>query len=234
MNKVELSEKTNKLLAKLNKVSEANMMHQLLDHPWDVPRVNCWLKKRENLSIYGTSFYELATEDELMRLSMQETGAWWNTFIIFENLVSEYYLKIINHESLQQYPEVVRYMHHFCKEEVNHSMVFRKAMEHFNIEPFPVPDNLKDFYKDNASLADFPLKAIYLTIVIEWFAENNALLDLKNDFVSPLARAIAVEHHKEEARHIEWGKSMIREFYEHVPGFMEEAQEYTAPFMRGY
>ena len=49
-----------------------------------------------------------------------------------------------------------------------------------------------------------PLKAIYMTILIEWLAENNALIDCNNDFVAPLARAVAVEHHKEEARHIEY------------------------------
>ena len=227
-----LSPQFSKLINRLNEVSDRKQMSVLHDHPWDISPEGAWLKKRENLSIYGTEFYDLATEEERRRLSVYETGCWWHTFIIFENLVTEYYMKIINHESLAPFPAVIKYMHHFCREEITHALVFRKAMNHFSIEPFPVPDNLKDFYKDNAALADFPLKAVFLTIIIEWFAENNAMLDCNNDFVSPLARAVAVEHHKEEARHIEWGKSMIREFAERVPGFLEEAQEYTAPFMR--
>ncbi len=228
----ELSEKFSKMLQKLNDASEKKQMSVLLDHPWHAEKENIWLKKRETISIYGTKYYDFATEEERRKLSVYETGVWWHTFITFENLVTEFYLKIINHESLKAFPEVVRYMHHFCREEVTHALVFRKAMKYFNIAAFPVPDNLKDFYRDNASLAEFPLKAIFLTILMEWFAENNALIDCNNDFVSPLAKAIAVEHHKEEARHIEWGKLMMREFVEVVPDFLDEAKEYTAPFMR--
>lgn len=228
-----LSPKFARLLKKLNKASERKQMDLLLDHPWDEDASDeVWLKRRDTISIYGTKYYDLATEDERRRLSMMETGAWWTTFIVFENLVSEYYMKIINHEQLQMFPEVVEYMHHFVKEEIVHSMVFRKGMRHFKLDPFPVPDNLKDFYNDNASIAEFPMKAIYYTIMIEWFAENNAMIDLDNDFVSPLARAIAVEHHKEEARHIAWGQNMVIEFSKVIPGFLEEAQQFTAPWLR--
>lgn len=227
-----LSPKFASLLEKLNTASEKKQMNMLLDHPWDAPTENVWLKKRENISIYGTAYYDLASEEERRLLSVYETGAWWYTFIVFENLVSEYYMKIVNHGSLKKFPEVVKYMHHFCKEEIIHALVFRKAMNHFKVKPFPVPMNLKDFYSHNATMSEFPLKAIYMTILIEWLAENNAMEDCNSKDISPLSRAIAVEHHKEEARHIEWGKNMIREFVDVVPGFIEEAKENTAPLLR--
>lgn len=227
-----LSPKFSDLLEKLNKASEKKQMSLLLDHPWDEPIDNVWLKKKENISIYGTPYYDLASEEERRLLSVYETGAWWYTFIVFENLVSEYYMKIVNHGSLKRFPEVVKYIHHFCKEEIVHAMVFRKAMNYFNIAPFPVPLNLREIYSHNASMSEFPLKAIYLTILIEWLAENNAMEDCNSKEISKLSRAIAVEHHKEEARHIEWGKNMIREFIDVVPDFLNEAREMTAPMLR--
>jgi hypothetical protein len=230
--KKELSPKFSKLLDKLNAASDRKQMHMLLDHPWDVTDEKPWLKKKEALSIYGTPYYDLASEEELRRLSVYETGAWWHTFVIFENLVSEYYMKIVNHGTLKKFPEVVKYIHHFCREEITHALVFRKAMAHFKIDVYPTPFNLKEFYTYNSTMKEMPLKAIYMTILIEWLAENNALIDCNNDFVSPLARSVAVEHHKEEARHIEWGKNMIREFIEIVPGFIEEARSNTAPMLR--
>ncbi|BAP31982.1 uncharacterized protein CHSO_2945 [Chryseobacterium sp. StRB126] len=232
LKKKTLSPKFSDLLDKLNKASEKKQMSLLLDHPWDEPTDNVWLKKRENISIYGTPYYDLASEEERRLLSVYETGAWWYTFIVFENLVSEYYMKIVNHGSLKKFPEVVKYIHHFCKEEIVHAMVFRKAMNYFNIAPFPVPLNLREIYSHNASMAEFPLKAIYLTILIEWLAENNAMEDCNSKEISKLSRAVAVEHHKEEARHIEWGKNMIREFIDVVPEFLREAQEITAPLLR--
>lgn len=230
--KKELSPKFSKLLDKLNSASDRKQMHMLLDHPWDVTEGDVWLKKREALSIYGTPYYDLATEEERRLLSVYETGAWWHTFVIFENLVTEYYMKIVNHGTLKKFPQVVKYIHHFCREEITHALVFRKAMAHFGIEPFPTPFNLKEFYTYNSTMKEMPLKAIYMTILIEWLAENNALIDCNNDFVSPLARSVAVEHHKEEARHIEWGKNMIREFIEVVPGFIEDARTNTAMMLR--
>lgn len=227
-----LSPKFSDLLEKLNKASEKKQMSLLLDHPWDEPIDNVWLKKKENISIYGTPYYDLASEEERRLLSVYETGAWWYTFIVFENLVSEYYMKIVNHGSLKRFPEVIKYIHHFCKEEIVHAMVFRKAMNYFNIAPFPVPLNLREIYSHNASMSEFPLKAIYLTILIEWLAENNAMEDCNSKEISKLSRAIAVEHHKEEARHIEWGKNMIREFIDVVPDFLNEAREITAPMLR--
>lgn len=232
LSKKKLSPKFKDLLEKLNKASERKQMSLLLDHPWDEAVEGSWLKKRENIAIYDTPYYELASEEERRLLSVYETGAWWYTFIVFENLVSEYYMKIVNHGSLKKFPEVVKYIHHFCKEEIVHAMVFRKAMNHFNINPFPVPLNLREIYSHNAAMSEFPLKAIYLTILIEWLAENNAMEDCNDKTISPLSRAIAVEHHKEEARHIEWGKNMIREFIDVVPEFLKEAQETTAPMLR--
>ncbi|MCQ9639003.1 diiron oxygenase [Chryseobacterium sp. WG14] len=232
LKKKTLSPKFSDLLEKLNKASEKKQMSLLLDHPWDEPTDQVWLKKRENISIYGTPYYDLASEEERRLLSVYETGAWWYTFIVFENLVSEYYMKIVNHGSLKRFPEVVQYIHHFCKEEIVHAMVFRKAMNYFNIAPFPVPLNLREIYSHNASMSEFPLKAIYLTILIEWLAENNAMEDCNSKEISKLSRAVAVEHHKEEARHIEWGKNMIREFIDVVPEFLNEAREITAPMLR--
>jgi hypothetical protein len=228
----ELSPKFSKLLDKLNAASERKQMSLLLDHPWDIDDGDVWLKKREALSIYGTHYYDLATEEERRLLSVYETGAWWHTFIIFENLVSEYYMKIVNNGTLKKFPQVVKYIHHFCREEITHALVFRKAMAHFKIEPFPTPLNLKDFYSNHSTVKEMPLKAIYMTILIEWLAENNALIDCNNHFVSPLARSVAVEHHKEEARHIEWGKNMIREFTEFVPGFIEDVKVNTASMLK--
>ncbi|MDP9960565.1 diiron oxygenase [Chryseobacterium lathyri] len=232
LKKKTLSPKFTLLLEKLNKASEKKQMSLLLDHPWDEPVESAWLKKRENIAIYGTPYYDLATEEERRLLSVYETGSWWYTFIVFENLVSEYYMKIVNHGSLKKFPEVVKYIHHFCKEEIVHAMVFKKAMAHFQITPFPSPLNLREIYSHNAAMSEFPLKAIYLTILIEWLAENNAMEDCNSKEISPLSRAVAVEHHKEEARHIEWGKNMIREFIDMVPEFLKEAQESTAPMLR--
>lgn len=234
MEELVLSKSADKFIKRLSKLSEKKAMNLTDNHPWDEPyNEKAWLKRRENLSIYGTKYYDLTTEEEKIRLAKYETGGWWASFIALENLVTEYYMKLINHNSLAKFPNVVEYMLHFCKEEIVHSMVFRKAMEHYKIEPLEVSEFIKTFYQDNASEEEFPLKAIYLTIIIEWFAENNAMGDLQNNFVAPLAAAVAFEHNKEEMRHIAWGKRMVTELCNQVPGFMDEAREFTPGFLRG-
>lgn len=218
---------------RLNRASVSRQMHLEDDHPWDEEVTNTtWLRKREALSIYGTHYYELATEEERRQLSIQELGTWWQAFMVLEKILTEYYMRLINNGAFQARPEIVDYMLHFSREEITHSMIFHKAMDHFQIELFEVPEFLKDFYVDNCEEGKTPLMSIYLTMLLEMVADYYQRFDVDGPEVSPLAKAIIKEHTREEARHIEWAKNMIFRLAQEDPGFLEQAQQYTPPFMR--
>ena len=231
----EVSSRLIRLSKKLSYASSLRQMSIVGDHPWEEPQSEqLWLRAPEKLSLYGTPYLKLASEAELRQLSRLELGSWWHGFIVFERLVTEYYMRLINKGVFAQFPEVVDYMHHFCREELNHCLVFEKAMRHFGVPMFEVPDAMTDFYVDNGESGKYPLVSVYLTLVIEWIADLYQRMDVDGKGISPLATAVVREHTREEARHIAWAQEMIRSLAHEVPEFLESARQYTPVFVRQF
>ncbi|MEO8180472.1 MAG: diiron oxygenase [Deltaproteobacteria bacterium] len=233
-----MSEPSSRLISLSKKLSHASCERQMSilgDHPWDEPKSDqLWLRAPEKLSLHGTPYFQLATEGELRRLSTLELASWWHGFIVFERLVTEYYMRLINQGVFAEFPEVVDYMHHFCREELNHCLVFDKAMQHFGVPTFEVPDAMTDFYVDNADSGKYPLVSVYLTLLIEWIADLYQRMDTDGKGVSRLASTIVKEHTREEARHIAWAQEMIRTLARDVPEFLESARQFTPVFVRQF
>jgi para-aminobenzoate N-oxygenase AurF len=223
------------LSAQLTAASEARQMSITSSHPWDEPVTSdTWLRARDKLSIYGTPYFDLATPQEIQRLSVLELGTWWNGFIVFERLVTEYYMRLINQGTFRELPEVERYMHHFCREEINHVLVFEKGLRRFGVDWFPVPESMTDFYVDNSASGKYPLMNVYLTLVIEWIADLYQRTDVDGDEVCQFAKTVVREHTREEARHIAWAQQMIVSLAGEVPGFLDQAQQFTPMFVRQF
>jgi hypothetical protein len=224
-----LANVTKRLIA----ASEKRSMSTSKDHPWDdAVTLNPVLRKRERVSIYGTPYWDLASENERERLSKEEVVTWWSGFIHFEGLVSEYYMRVINNGGFRNLPYVEEYMKHFVKEEIVHTIVFDKAIRYFGSELYQAPEFMRTFYDDNAGTGEYPLMAVYLTMVIEWLADLYQRLDVDADYVHPLAKAVVREHWKEETRHIKWGQSMIMSLANADPEFQLHAREMTPVYLR--
>ncbi|MGN0922073.1 MAG: diiron oxygenase [Cellvibrio sp.] len=235
-----MSETTVRHLERLNQVterlissSEKKSMSTLYSHPWDEPVTNApFLRKKERISIYGTSYWDKASADEIQRLSVEEMATWWAAFVHLESLVVEYYMRELNNDAFNDLPIVRDYMKHFIKEELVHTLVFKKAMDYFGCEMYAMPPFLRSFYDDNAGTGRYPLMAVYLTMVIEWIADQYQRLDVEADYIHPMAKAVVQEHWKEEMRHIKWGQQMIQSLIHTDEEFRRHAQELTPIYVR--
>jgi hypothetical protein len=223
------------LLGKLNQASERKQMSVTSDHPWgEAKDSDLWLRAEDKLSIYGTPYWDLATDREKKQLSRLELASWWQGFIHFERLLSEYYMGLVNQDVFSDYPEVTEYLHHFCKEEIVHSMVFNKAMNHFGVETFNPPENFKNVYTSKFDGGKLPLTDIYLTFIVEWIADLQQRIDVQGANVSPLAATIVREHGREESRHIVFAKELIKTFGKDDSVFLEHARQFTPIFCRQF
>ncbi|WP_043316399.1 diiron oxygenase [Microbulbifer sp. HZ11] len=226
-------DRINKVTERLILSSEKKSMSTLHDHPWDMEIVEPpFLKKRERISIYGTEFWDKATPEEIQKLSQEEMITWWSAFVHLESLVVEYYMKELNNGAFDDLPLVRDYMKHFIKEELVHTLVFKKAIRYYGSDIYPMPDFLRTFYDDNAGTGQYPLMAVFLTMVIEWIADEYQRLDVDADYVHPMAKAVVQAHWKEEMRHIKWGQQMIQNLIDSDPTFKHQAQELTAVYLR--
>jgi len=223
------------LTSKLNQASERRQMSLSTDHPWnESPEEAQWLRAEDKISIYGTPYWDLTTERERKELSKLELASWWQGFIHFERLLSEYYMGLVNRDAFKEYPEVTEYLQHFCKEEIVHSMVFQKAMKHFGVADFNPPENFKNVYTNKFDGGGLPLTDIYLTFIVEWIADLQQRVDVQGKNVSPLAEAIVREHGREESRHIVFARELIKTFSRDNSVFLDHARQFTPVFCRQF
>lgn len=213
--------------------SERKSMSTLYSHPWDEPVTDApYLRRKERISIYGTPYWEKASEEEIQRLSVEEMVTWWSAFVHLESLVVEYYMRELNNDAFDDLPIVRDYMKHFIKEELVHTLVFKKAIDYYGNALYSMPPFLRTFYDDNAGTGRYPLMAVYLTMVIEWIADQYQRLDVEADYVHPMAKAVVQEHWKEEMRHIKWGQQMVQSLISTDDEFRRHAQELTPLYVR--
>lgn len=223
----------NSVTERLISSSEKRSMSTLNDHPWEIPVGEApILRKTERLSIYATEYWDRTTDEERLRLSQEEMASWWSAFIHLESLVVEYYMKELNGGAFDDLPIVRDYMKHFVKEEIVHTLVFGKALDYFGIEVYPMPDFLHSFYDDNAGTGKYPLMAVYLTMIIEWIADEYQRLDADAEYVHPMAKAVVQAHWREEMRHIKWGQQMIKSLVDTDDEFKEHARQLTPVYVR--
>lgn len=223
----------NSVTERLISSSEKRSMSTLNDHPWELPVGDApILRKFERISIYGTEYWEKTTEEERIRLSQEEMVSWWSAFIHLESLVVEYYMKELNSGAFEDLPIVRDYMKHFIKEELVHTLVFGKALDYYGKDIYPMPDFLRSFYDDNAGTGKYPLMAVYLTMIIEWIADEYQRLDADAEYVHPMAKAVVQAHWREEMRHIKWGQQMIKSLIDTDDEFKSHAQQLTPVYVR--
>ncbi|MFT6248646.1 MAG: hypothetical protein ACJAZQ_001855 [Cognaticolwellia sp.] len=217
---------------RLIKASEKNSMSTLHDHPWEVELTEpVYLKIKERISIYGTPYWEKTTEEERRKLAFEEMITWWSAFIHLESLVVEAYQAELNNGCFNKYPEIRQYMRHFIKEELIHTIVFQKGIDYFGAKIYPMPDFLGSFYKDHANGKD-PLMSVFLTMMIEWIADEYQRLDTNGDEIHPMARNLVQAHWKEEMRHIKWGQNMIKHLIHTDEEFKINVQQLTPIYLR--
>ncbi|MBV8270846.1 MAG: diiron oxygenase [Cupriavidus sp.] len=221
-----------KVTERLIDASEQRQMHLLHDHPWDAPVDKPFLMKRERISIYGTPYWDLASEEEIRRLSIEEIVTWWSGFVGLEQLVSEYYMRLVNLRKFRTLPRLETYLKHFVKEEIVHTLVFLKAMDYYGSEMYEVPEFVRSLFDDNASTGEYPLMAVYLTMMVEWLADIQQHLDTDADYVHVLAKSVVHAHWREEMRHIKFGQNVILALADTDQDFIDKARQFTPVFLR--
>lgn len=217
---------------RLTSASEKQSMSTLRDHPWDLEITEpVHLRNEERISIYGTPYWDLATEDERRRLGFEELISWWSAFVHLESLVVEGYQAELNNGAFSSMPEVREYMRHFIKEELVHTIVFDKGIRYFGGEIYEAPEFLGSLFRDLGNGKD-PLLSVFIVMMIEWVADEYQRLDTSADYIHPMAKTIVRTHWKEEMRHIKWGQNMIKNLIHTDDEFRINAQQLTPIFLR--
>ena len=177
-----------------------------------------WYMPPELISLYGTPAYEALTEEQQKKLSLYELGNFFSLVLqgerpLVAGLVDRLYAK-------GNTTSVNEYLHHFVDEENKHMVMFGEFCNRYigKVYPekkLPLP---RDFVKGEEEVVFF-IKAM----VVEELGDYYNLKMQHDERIHPLVQKLNWVHHRDEARHLAFGKSHLADlFKEWAPTWSEE------------
>lgn len=178
-----------------------------------------WYLSPELISIHGTPVYESLSEAQKRRLSLYEIGNFFSLVLqgerpLVQGLVHRMYLKSSSRE-------VTEYLHHFVDEENKHMVMFGEFCNRYIGKVYPEKKIAlaREYGKGEEEVA-FYCKVMVVEELGDYY---NVAID-RDERVDPLVREINRVHHRDEARHLAFGRVYLAELFErHATGWSAEA-----------
>ncbi|KQZ34438.1 hypothetical protein GPY61_10905 [Massilia sp. NEAU-DD11] len=186
-------------------------------------------KKMEHCWIYGTPWFDALTDAQRHEVLWLENARDVSMFILLEQTLPPLYMGYLNAHADALAPDVREYLMIFSKEEIMHTLMFRRYMKVARLPLFGAPDGLHEMLTVQLPKMH-PVAGIIATLLLEWVAELSAMFVSQDDVVEPLTREMFYQHHLEEARHIAFGRWVGESFFEHAP---DEQATQMRQMMRG-
>ncbi len=209
------SSKMVKTLCNASKRDYANPYTQL---EWpEVLNADDWCMSPELLSLYGTDVYERLTESERKRLSFFEAVNFFSLNIHGEKPLVEGLAKRLYAKGNRP---IDPYLHHFLDEENKHMIYFGEFCTRYAGKLYP--DKKLTFPRQYApGEEDFLFFAKIM--IFEEIVDTYNLRMAKDERLAPIARQINYLHHRDETRHLAFGRQLVKELFErHSPAWPPE------------
>lgn len=181
--------------------------------PWDIGVDRSRPPKRmDQLWIAGTPYAEGLTAEQRLETAWIETARDVSMFINLEEFLPPLYVGYVNRYGKSLPRPVYEYLMIFAKEEIVHTLMFRRYMQLASLPLFRPP---AAYAKLVALLPELhPCQGILATLVVEWTAELGAMNASQSDEVDPLTREMFKQHHHDEVRHIAFACRVVEEYFD--------------------
>lgn len=188
-----------------------------------------WFTSPELISLYGTEVYEDLTEAQQMRLSFYEAVNFFSLNIhgekpLVEGLARRLYKKGND--------EISPYLHHFLDEENKHMVYFggfcmKYAGKIYADKKIAFPREYEPGEEDFLFFA----KALVFEEIVDVY--NVAMA--RDERLARIARQINLLHHRDEARHLVFGRQIVKEiFARYAPRWKEETLLSVREYLKNY
>jgi hypothetical protein len=180
--------------------------YSYLDWP-QVLDMEQWFTSPELISLYGTDIYDNLSEAEKKRLSFYEAVNFFSLNIHGEKPLVEGLAKRLYKKGND---EINDYLHHFLDEENRHMVYFggfcmKYAGKVYAEKKFAFP---REYEKGEEEFLFFAKALIFEEIVDAY----NVIMS-RDDRLAPIARQINLLHHRDEARHLVFGRQIVKELF---------------------
>lgn len=181
---------------------------------FDWPESICddsWWFSPEQLSIYGTEFYQQADEATLKRLSKWECTNLFSLNITGEQELIAKVISIINQPMMA---DVRDYLHHFIEEESQHMWYFNEFCTRYSGKSY---DKKTAILAESNLPQDVELLLIFARITIfEEVGHHFNIYNGQDKRVHPFIAELNRAHQQDEGRHINFGRLIIAQLAEQV------------------
>ncbi len=188
-----------------------------------------WFTSPELISVYGTRWYETLSETAKKRLSFYEAVNFYSLNIhgeksLIEGLAARLYKKGND--------EISPYLHHFLDEENKHMVYFGTFCMKYAGKVYP--DKKLVFPREHApGEEDFLFFARVL--IFEEIVDVYNVMMARDERLASIARQINLLHHRDEARHLVFGRLIVKElFARYGPAWSPETLSGVRDYLKSY
>jgi hypothetical protein len=163
----------------------------------------------EFISLYGSELWDELDEGTRRELSRYELANFFSLTLQGERPLVQ---GLCNQMYSRQNAEITEYIHHFLDEENRHMVMFAMFCNRYAGKVYPMKKlALPKKYVKGEEDVTFFIKVLIIEELGDWYN-----VEIGNDErVHAIAREVNKFHHRDEARHIVFGKRLLAELFAH-------------------
>lgn len=220
-----------KIATKLSEVSVQNFSNPYQEFVW--PKTidrNLWQFSPELISLYGTDVYKALETKQKKQLAFWEAVNFFSINIQGEKAL----IRGLTERLYKKWPtEISSYLHHFIDEENKHMTIFGTYCERYGHKIYP--DKKLILPTDYADAEDDFLFFAKVVIFEELVDQYNAHMS-RDQQLDHLVRHIHDYHHKDESRHLAFGREITKQIFASYASKWDEStlqriRQYLATYM---
>ena len=192
---------------------------------------DAWYFSPELISLFGSDAYERLNERQRKRLSFYEAVNFFSLNIHGERSLLEGLAQRLYRRGNEEY---TRYLHHFLDEENKHMVYFGTFCVRYAGKIYP--DKKMVFPRDYSPGEEdflFFSKVLIFEEIVDVYNKQMAA----DPRLHPVAREINRLHHRDESRHLAFGRRLAKELFNRyssswTPEILAGVREYLAGYIR--
>jgi len=188
-----------------------------------------WFMSPELLSLYGTETYAKLSDEQRTQLSFYEAVNFFSLNINGEKALTAGLAQRLYKKGNAA---INAYLHHFLDEENKHMIYFggfcmRYAKKTYPDKKMVLPHTYAPGEEDFLFFAK--------VMIFEELVDAHNLFMAKDERLAPVVRTINRLHHRDETRHLVFGRQLVKElFVTHSPGWSDEVMRNVRSYLAAY
>jgi hypothetical protein len=202
--------------------------YQHIDWPESID-FDQWFMSPELISLYGTEAYDKLADAERKKLSFYEAVNFFSLNIngeksLVQGLAERLYRKGND--------EINNYLHHFLDEENKHMVYFGQFCNRYAAKIYA---DKKIYFPREYEPGEQDFLFFAKVLVFEEIVDVYNVKMSRDERVTPLARQINLLHHHDEARHLVFGRQIVKDlFNSRSSGWSAETKQRVQEYLKSY